>query len=96
MRKLLVVLAVAVLPACSTVNLSASLNCSNWLGQTIPPQSRTQQNCPTGNPYVTAATGSANADNNSLIPSGTYYTPNGSYQVSRSGSQTFISRASKR
>ena len=94
MRKLITTLVLAVaLPACSTVNLSAAQSCVNWLGQTIPENQRTPDNCAT-QPTAYAAGDHHRSSTTPYV--GTVYTPNGSYQVTRSGSSVFVNKVSRR
>jgi hypothetical protein len=85
--------------------LAAKYACSDWWGRKLPVEERTKDNCAellTAEDLVqigrTGAAGPSGtvATASQTIPSGTYYTATGTYQVSRSGSSTFVARVGGR
>jgi hypothetical protein len=94
-RTVLLITLAPLFTACSTVNMSARLECSDNWGRTIPKEQRTADNCwalshrvlveqgrdiGAGSGYATSA----------MTGTHTYITPAGTYQVSRVGSSTTI------
>lgn len=105
MRSIVIIAAVAILPACGTVQLSAQHSCVDAWGRSIPEAERTKENCI----YVwTAQELTASLNQRPAQPSTTaqvpgvtglvtqVYLPTGGYQITRSGSTVFVNQTSRR
>lgn len=105
MKKILIVALLSFATVSQAQSLAAKYACSDFWGRKLPVEERTKENCAellTAEDYVAigrnggAGPSGVAANATATIPAGTYYTPTGSYQVSHSGSSTFIARASRR